>query len=144
MIRTRPRSARAGGSLVEMALILPVLFILSLAILEFGRAFSTKQAVTHAAREGARMAVVLNPSKTTDSVRATIARALSRGGVPGTAVTMAFDTNPPPEGHWRESGAMQTVYVGVQYRFGFFGPLVKAATGSETMTMASLVTLRNE
>ena len=39
---------------------------------------------------------------------------------------------------------MQTVYVGVQYHFGFFGPLLKAVTGSETITLASLVTMRNE
>jgi Flp pilus assembly protein TadG len=130
--------------MVEMALILPVLLLIVLAILEFGRAFSTKQSVTHAAREGARVAAVLNPSKSKDSVYARIATTLSRAGVPGRAVTIDFDTAAPPNGHWRETGAMQTVYVGVQYRFGFFGPLVKAITGSETMTLSSLVTVRNE
>ena len=134
----------SGQSMVEMALILPVLLLIVMGILEFGRAFSTKQAVTHAARLGARKAVVLDPSMTRDSVLATIATTLSRAGIPGTAVTIDFDSLAPPDGHWRETGAMQTVYVGVQYRFGFFGPLVKAVTGSETMTMASLVTMRNE
>ncbi len=130
--------------MVEMALLLPVLLLVVLGIAEFGRAFMTRQAVTHAAREGARVAVVLDPTKTQASVRTAIVNALSRAGVSGTAVTITFDTVPPPDGHWRETGAMQTVYVGVEYRFGFFGPFVEAATGRRTTTMASLVTMRNE
>jgi Flp pilus assembly protein TadG len=143
MIAGRGRND-SGQSIIEMALLLPVLFIIFMGILEFSRAYSAKQAVTHAAREGARRAVVLDPKMNHDSVRAAIATALSRAAIPGRAVTIAFDTESPPDGHWRETGALQTVYVGVQYRFGFFGPLIKAVTGSETMTMASLVTMRNE
>lgn len=135
---------RAGQSMVEMALLLPLLLLLAMAILEFGRYFGARQAVTSAARAGARRAVVYDPRMNQDSVRAMIAGSLSRAGVPGHALTIAFDTAPPPDGHWRETGAMQTVYVGVQHRFGFFGPMLKAATGSETITIASLVTMRNE
>jgi Flp pilus assembly protein TadG len=143
-VRSVPVRDEAGQSMVEMALLLPVLFLLFMGILEFGRAFTTRQAVTHAAREGARRAVVFDPVMNQDSVKAAIAGALSRAGIPGAAVTIAFDEASSPDGHWRETGALQTVYVGVQYRFGFFGPLVKAVTGSESMTLSSLVTMRNE
>jgi Flp pilus assembly protein TadG len=141
---TDSRRDGRGQALVELALILPILLMLLLGIFEFGRAWNTKQVLTDAAREGARLAVVQNDDIDQDSVKAAIARHLSRAGIPGTAVTISFDENDPPAGHWRESDRMQTLYVGVQYHFGFFGPLLKAVTGSETITLASLVTMRNE
>jgi hypothetical protein len=145
MIRsTDSRRDGRGQALVELALILPILLMLLLGIFEFGRAWNTKQVITDAAREGARLAVVQNNDIDQDDVKAAIATHLSRAGIPGTAVTIAFDENLPPAGHWRESDLMQTVYVGVQYHFGFFGPLLRAVTGSETITLASLVTMRNE
>jgi Flp pilus assembly protein TadG len=145
MIRsTDSRRDGRGQALVELALILPILLMLLLGIFEFGRAWNTKQVMTDAAREGARLAVVQNNDIDQDDVKAAVATHLSRAGIPGTAVTISFDENPPPAGHWRESDQMQTLYVGVQYHFGFFGPLLKAVTGSETITLASLVTMRNE
>ena len=48
---------RKGQALAEFALILPVLFLLIAGIIEFGRAWNIKQAVTDAAREGARYTV---------------------------------------------------------------------------------------
>jgi Flp pilus assembly protein TadG len=140
------RKARGelGQALVEMALVLPVLLLLLLGILEFGRAWYTKQVITDAAREGARLAVVQNNDIDQADVKAAVATALSRAGIPGAATTIAFDENVPPAGHWRDYGTMQTVYVGVDYRFGFFGPLLEAVTGSDHVTIATLITMRNE
>jgi hypothetical protein len=39
---------------------------------------------------------------------------------------------------------MQTVYVGVDYRFGFFGPLLEAVSGTDHVMIATLITMRNE
>ena len=144
MRQTRNVRGEQGQALVEMALVLPILLILMLGILEFGRAWYTKQVITDAAREGARLAVVQNNDIDQDDVKAAIATALSRAGIPGAATTIAFDEALPPDGHWREYSEMQTVYVGVQYRFGFFGPLLEAVSGSETITIATLITMRNE
>ncbi len=47
-----------GQSLVEFALILPILLLLVFGIVEFGRAFNTYLIVSNASREGARYAVV--------------------------------------------------------------------------------------
>ena len=49
---------RRGQALVEFALILPILMILLMGIIEFGRAWNVKQVLTDASREGARLAVV--------------------------------------------------------------------------------------
>lgn len=53
-----------GVSSVEFALILPILVMLMVGILEFGMAYSNYIAVTHAAREGARLAAVNQFSET--------------------------------------------------------------------------------
>lgn len=47
-----------GQALVEMAIILPLLLLLVLGVFEFGRAMYIKNTLTHAARAGARAAVV--------------------------------------------------------------------------------------
>lgn len=50
-----------GQALIETALILPLLLILILGIMEFGRGFYLKNTLENAARAGARFAVVQSP-----------------------------------------------------------------------------------
>ena len=53
------RTARsAGQSLVELALVLPIVILLFLAIFDFGRAIFAYNTVSNAARDGARVAIV--------------------------------------------------------------------------------------
>src|SRR5437870_5269441 len=52
-------SAR-GQALVETAIAVPLLLLVSVLIFEFGRAYQVAQVVTNAAREGARVAVLPN------------------------------------------------------------------------------------
>ncbi|GAH83835.1 unnamed protein product [marine sediment metagenome] len=47
-----------GASAVEFAIILPILIILVFGIVQFGIAFNNYITITHAAREGARIAAV--------------------------------------------------------------------------------------
>lgn len=48
----------SGAELVEAALVLPLLLVLLLGIVTFGRAYNTYQTITRAAREGAKAAVL--------------------------------------------------------------------------------------
>lgn len=59
------RSER-GAAVVEFALVLPLLILLVFGIIEFGRAYNLYLGVTHAAREGARIASVRNGTGVTD------------------------------------------------------------------------------
>ena len=54
----RQRPDRRGAALVEAAFILPILFLVTLGIIEFGRAMMVAQMVTTAAREGARTGIL--------------------------------------------------------------------------------------
>lgn len=76
-------SSERGASMVEFALVIPVLFALLFAIIQFGIAFNRVQALHAAAREGARSASI----STTDlnDIDARVTAAL--GGV-------SFDTAP--------------------------------------------------
>ena len=56
--RHRIIKSEKGASAVEFALILPILIILVFGIFEFGIAFNNYITITHAAREGARIAAV--------------------------------------------------------------------------------------
>lgn len=78
--RTPPRGRGSGGAtLVEFALILPVLVILVLGMFSGGIAFNQKQQVTFAAREGARYGATVpatqafsNPDSWAENVRAIV------------------------------------------------------------------------
>jgi TadE-like protein len=61
MVPARLPRAESGEALVEMALVLPILIVLSMGMLDFGRAFYTKSLLDQSAREGARVAVVTAP-----------------------------------------------------------------------------------
>ena len=65
------RRDRRGTALIEMALTLPLMLLVSVGIFEFGRAYQTWQVVTNAAREGARIAILpgTTDAMVTDRVR---------------------------------------------------------------------------
>lgn len=52
------RQSQRGQTLVELALILPILVVLLMSTIEFGRIFFTYLTVTHASREAARGTVI--------------------------------------------------------------------------------------
>lgn len=60
MIESGHYTARCdeGASALEFAIVVPVLMMLIFGMLEFGFMFQAQLAVTHAAREGARLAAV--------------------------------------------------------------------------------------
>ena len=57
VLRDRPEAER-GAAAVELAIILPVILLIVVGILEFGREYSRYQVLQGAAREGARLAAV--------------------------------------------------------------------------------------
>jgi Flp pilus assembly protein TadG len=57
-MKTHPRRGRAGQSMVEMAMVVPVLALLTFGLLDFGRAYYFQVSITNAAREGARVGIL--------------------------------------------------------------------------------------
>jgi Flp pilus assembly protein TadG len=131
---------RRGQALVEFALILPLMMLLLLGIVEFGRAWNVKQVLTDAAREGARLAVVGDPSITQQSqVDTRIKEVVSRAGLDPTQVTITY-----PDGFKMGTGKVTTVQLSMPYRFVALHRFAALVTNNGVMTLKSAARMRNE
>lgn len=127
-----------GQAVVELALVAPIIILLLVGIFEFGRAWSAHQALTDAAREGARAAVVADLGVSEDSVRAIVRNALTRGSLDGSraVVTLA--------GVDGGTGEPARVEVRYPYQFGLLKPLGAVLGNGGTVTLATAFVMRNE
>ncbi len=138
MRATDRRLCTRGQALVEFALVLPLVLLLLVGILEFGRAWNEHQIVTDAAREAVRTAALADPTVTTATIRSVVETALANGGIdPNTAQTDLPDPNSP-------EGTPMTVEIRVPYQFFLVGTLLDWATNSRTVTLTARATMRKE
>lgn len=85
------RNPESGVALIESAFVLPLLLVLTMGMLDFGRAFHTKSVLDQAAREGARIAVVTSPDA--DLVTEKVNEVLASSGVTASGVTITGPVN---------------------------------------------------
>lgn len=137
-----------GAALLEMALTLPLLLLVCVGILEFGRAYQTWQVMTNAAREGARIAVL--PGITNTDVTNRVQTYLTNGQLPNAAsATVNIDrTQTISIG---ATGTAPAAQVTVNYPFDFIvlDPIARLATGQgsatpSTLNMVASATMRTE
>ena len=135
-MRLRALKADARGqALLEFALILPILLMLVLGIIEFGRIWNINQMVSDTTREGARRAVLADVTITEDSVHNFMMQRLWDAHVDTGVVTITFSQT---GANWKVSDLPQTVTVQFPYSFMFF----TRAFG--TVQITSSFTMRNE
>lgn len=101
-----------GQALVELALVLPVLLVLFMGTVEFGRIYHSYLVITNASREGARVAV-LSGADTAISDRV--------GQVTGSLDSARLQTTVTPAPANRKSGTLATVEV--RYQVNLIFPL---------------------
>lgn len=141
------RRGERGQSLIELAMTLPLLLLVSVGIFELGRCYQTWQVVTNAAREGARLSVL--PSADAAAIEARIRSYMQDGmlsNVAGASVTI-------------NSGASISIGAGnasasvvtVNYPFDFIvlNPVARLVVGGSTLggspiTITASATMRNE
>ena len=87
-----------GASAVEFALVLPIFIMLVFGIFQFGIAFNNWIAITHAAREGARLAAVgqYDEQRVRDSAPSVQIQSITisgQGGSIGSPVTVTVTGN---------------------------------------------------
>lgn len=80
-------SSRRGQSMVETALILPVFLLLIFGTIDIGRAVYTHTLLSHAVRDGCRVAVI--SSRPTSQVIQTVVQAAVGANLPASNVTVA-------------------------------------------------------
>jgi Flp pilus assembly protein TadG len=142
MAARRRREGRRGQALVEFALVAPLLLLLTLALLDFARAWNVYQVITDAAREGARTAVVANESApaTEESIKSVVGAAMARASLDASEPTTVITIT----GLGTGVGNPTTVRIEHQYRLGWIGALMALAQGSEQLTLTTEIVMRNE
>jgi Flp pilus assembly protein TadG len=131
------RRGDEGQALVEFALIVPVLMLLLVGVFEFGRAWSAHQAVTDAAREGARLAVIADPNVTEDSVARVVRNALSAASLNGDLATIRLT------GVSDATGEPARVAVTYPYQLTMLKAL-QGVNGEGSFTLGTAFVMRNE
>jgi len=135
-----------GTALIEMAFTLPLLLLISIGIIEFGRAFQTWQILTNAAREGARVAVLPGIS---DSMVTARVQEYIQVGVPDPSVTPTITIQRNAAISYGSGTATGSkVTVNYPYKFMVLNGIAKLVVTNTTVgsdfTMATSATMRNE
>ena len=136
-----------GAAIVEVALTLPLLLLVSVGIFEFGRAYQTWQVLTNAAREGARIAVL--PNSSDSSVRTRVVDYMQTGQLPeatDATIEITHDESIDLGGAGSSTGSQVTV----RYPFSFIvlqpvaRLVVPGGSLGSPIVMAASAMMRNE
>ena len=135
-VKTKKDGRRRGQTLVEAALVLPILLLFFFGIFEFGRILMVKQVISNAAREAARAAAInLDDTGAISSAQNVSQDYLTRCNVDLAKVTIdpAFTT----------VNGMDAVQVTISYNY--LSSLFRLVPGiPETILLRSQVTMRRE
>jgi hypothetical protein len=168
-MKTNRWRSRRGQSLVEMAMVLPLLAFLTFGLLDFGRAYYFQVSITNAAREGARVGILniytgpdtptcTAPSYSTCPVQSdtAISQAVSKellySGIAPKSVTICppHDSTMSTAGcadssnrvdKWTNGTQNYYVSVNVKYDFQLYTPLMQQLLGNP-ITMNVSVQMR--
>lgn len=151
LIPRLPKAKSRGQSLVEFAMVLPVLVIMIFGIIDFGMGLRSYIALTNATREGARFAAVGNdagafPADCDGSSNTTIigrvctaANGLNLDNIDSVSVSYPSGVGPG-----------NSVIVEAQYTYTYFTPIgdmidfVSGGSLPETLTLSSSTDMRQE
>src|SRR5881398_2609780 len=129
-MKTNRWRGRAGQSLVEMAMVLPVLAFLTFGLLDFGRAYYFQVSVTNSAREGARVGI-LNIYTGPQNPSCSISNSYATCPVQ-TDANIVTDASNRVDKWLSGDPANQNYYVtvNVKYDFRLFTPLMQQLVGN--------------
>ena len=135
-----------GAALLEAAMTIPLLLLVAIGTLEFGRAYQTWQVLTNAAREGARIAVL--PNQTSSVVVQRVRDYMQNGQLPRYATaSVSVNSSATITVNGVAESASQ---VTVDYPFNFIvlQPVARLVTPSTSLgsaiTMRAEAVMRNE
>ena len=130
------RCGRRGAAAAEMALVLPIFIAIVVGMLEFSQAFMAKQAVTAAAQDACRVAIL--DGSTLTSVQSRAQTTLSASGIGPTAATITTNPTAPSSG-----GYDTPVSVTVSVPYSAVSSVATWFLPANT-TLSATVTMRRE
>jgi Flp pilus assembly protein TadG len=138
----RLRSQR-GAALIETAITIPMVLLVSVAIFEFGRAYQTWQVLTNAAREGARVSILAD--STDAQVTAAVRNYMTAGRIQNAATAPVVLERAVPLG----PNTSSRITINYPFTFMVIGPVARLVRSSSTLgnsalTMTAVAVMRNE
>lgn len=118
-----------GQSLVEFALVLPILLLVIFGLFDLGYAVFIKNMISNAAREGARTGIII--TKTDADIRARV-----RAAAPGLNLP---DPQIPIDPHPNNRQFNQPITVTVTYTYVPLTPIIGRITGSVPISSTSVM-----
>ncbi len=145
MFGSHIRSER-GQALLETAITLPLVLLVSVSIFEFGRAYQTSQVITNAAREGARIAVL--PNTTNEDVQARVVSYLRSGQLAGADRATVLVNRNASVSIGASAASASTVTVNYPFSFMVLNPVanlvVRGSSLGSPITLTASAQMRNE
>ncbi len=135
-----------GAAAIEFAIILNIFFLLIMGMVEFGLAFSMRQVIVNASREGARYGIAFKvdgagqripPINLTPSIQTWVLETTPPNGGVGLTNLLPADANP-----WvtpTVAGASLRVEVGCYYRFLVLNRLLPFLQDNLQMTAVTVM-----
>jgi Flp pilus assembly protein TadG len=147
-LRARLRGHR-GTAMIETAMTLPLVLLIAVGILDFGRAYETSQVLTNAAREGARIAVL--PNSTTAAVQKRVNDYIAAGHLKpakNSTVTITVDPNQTVDLGGGTTAKASLVTITFPYQFMVLGPVASLIKNGPALgapfPMVATAEMRNE
>lgn len=135
----KKKNSQIGIALVEFAIVLPLLLLITFGIIEFGLLMFNKQVITNASREGARAGIVASDPRVTTAEIQSIVNSYCSGHL----VTFASSPTAPTTIvtiNGQDFG--DPLVVTVQYPYSF---LASGLLGmSNTLTLSAATTMKYE
>jgi Flp pilus assembly protein TadG len=107
IIRPGKHHAQAGVAIVELALMLPLLLLLTFTVTEFGRALYEYNTLTKAVRDAARYLSVQTPGTHMTEARNLIVYGNTAGT--GTPLARGLSTSNVPDPTWQTEGTLPVI-----------------------------------
>jgi Flp pilus assembly protein TadG len=136
--------------MVEFALVVPIFLLLVIGVIEFGRAWNLQQTITDAAREGARRAVVFDPTLSVATVETAVKAKIKAAGFDSSLATIIWQdctaTCTTAANFNLSRGSVLNVEVRMPYRFIFLKALMNLVNTSSngSLTLATATRMRKE
>lgn len=132
-----------GAALIETAVTIPLVLLVSVSIFEFGRAYQTWQVLTNAAREGARISILTEQTDT--QVTAAVRNYMTSGRLPSAAsAPINIERNVAFGGN-----TASRITINYPFNFMVLSPVARLVQrtsnlGNGTLTMSAVAMMRNE
>ena len=106
-----------GAVAVEFALVLPVLLLILLGIIDFGRVMFVKNALANAASQGARVAAMHLPSDSATAVTLSVAGSMGIQGMAGSSTPVSVHVDICPDTVTITTPLIDTVTASVHFKW---------------------------